>query len=146
VTAADVEAYLHEHIPQSISMGVRVASLDERGVRLTAPLSPNINHRGTVFGGSAAAVAMLAGWALVHAHLAGRPGVRLVIRRQQMEFDAPIDGDFDAVCEDPGDVGWAQFERGLEHMGKGRVQLRVRLNRGAADLATFDGVYVAVSA
>lgn len=143
MTATEVEAYLHKHIPQSVTMGVQVASVDSSGVTLTAPLTPNINHRGTVFGGSAAAVAMLAGWALVHAHLDDRPNVRLVIRRQQMEFDAPIDGDFEALCDNPGAAAWDLFEQTLAARGSGRVTLTVRLRRGGKDLATFQGVYVA---
>ncbi len=142
--AVDVESYLHAHIPQSVSMGVQVASVDATGVRLTSPLAPNINHRGTVFGGSAASVAMLAGWAMVHARLDGQPGVRLVIRRQQMEFNAPIDGDFEAICDDPGQDAWDLFDRALREKGKGRVTLTVRLGQGGPDLATFEGVYVAV--
>ncbi len=144
MTAEDVEAYLYEHIPQSQAMGVRVTRIDSQGVALSAPLAPNINHRGTVFGGSAAAVAMLAGWTLVHLRLEGRPSVRLVIRRQQMEFDAPLDGDFEAICDDPGKEAWDAFERMLEQKGKGRVTLCVRLGRGGDDLAIFEGVYVAV--
>ena len=144
--AAEAEAYLHDHIPMSKAMNVRVERLDDTGVKLTAPLAPNINHRGTVFGGSAAAVGMLAGWALVHAHLEGNPDVRLVIRRQQMEFDAPLDGDFEAICDDPGDAGWGPFDQALERKGKGRVQLSVRLKRGGGEAAaTFEGVYVAVA-
>ena len=142
--AADVESYLHTHIPQSISMGVRVTRVDATGVCLTAPLAPNINHRGAIFGGSAASAAMLAGWALAHARLHGQPGVRLVIRRQQMEFNAPIDGDFEAICDDPGPDAWSVFDRALQERGKGRVTLNVRLVRGDSDLATFEGVYVAV--
>jgi len=62
VTLGELQDYLHEHIPISSAMGVRVVACDESGVRLTAPLYPNINHRATVFGGSASAVAILAAW------------------------------------------------------------------------------------
>jgi hypothetical protein len=48
-----LEQYLHEHIPLSAAMGVKVVQADPQCVVLTAPLAPNINHRDTVFGGSA---------------------------------------------------------------------------------------------
>ena len=38
-------------------MGVRVVSAAFDRVELSAPLAPNINHRDTLFGGSAAAIA-----------------------------------------------------------------------------------------
>ena len=62
--AIDIEHYLHAHIPLSLAMGVKVLSSSREAVRLSAPLAPNINHRATVFGGSASAVALLAAWAL----------------------------------------------------------------------------------
>ena len=58
MTAGDlsaIERYLHEHIPLTTHMEVGVDRIDDTGVRLTAPLAPNINHRQTAFGGSVAA-------------------------------------------------------------------------------------------
>ena len=104
IGAAQAEAYLHEHVPLTRQMQVRVAGCDAEGVRLTAPLSPNINHVGTVFAGSASALAMLAGWTLIHARLAEWPfATTLVIRRGRIDYDRPIDGDFEAWCPSPGE-------------------------------------------
>lgn len=57
----------------------------------------SINHRDTVFGGSASAVAILSAWALLHTRLAGA-GIasRLVIQRNSMSYELPIDGSFTA--------------------------------------------------
>ena len=59
-TAPELASDLHAHIPLSAAMQVSVAAVDADGVTLQAPLAPNINHRDTVFGGSASAVAILA--------------------------------------------------------------------------------------
>ena len=145
ITAADIEAYLHGHIPLSRQMAVRVASLDDAGVRLAAPLAPNINHRGTVFGGSASALAMLAGWALVYARIAPLPwATRLVIRRSEMDFDLPIDGDFEAWSPAPDAEAWVPFDEGLAARGKGRIDLAVALQREGRAVASFRGRYVAL--
>src|SRR5262245_21829556 len=64
--ALEVERYLHQNIPLSAAMGVRVGSATPHRVELAAPLAPNINHQSTVFGGSASALAMLSAWTLVH--------------------------------------------------------------------------------
>jgi thioesterase domain-containing protein len=60
----ELEHYLHQHNPLSRAMGVEVVMADWHAVTLRAPLAPTINHRKTVFGGSASAVAILAAWAL----------------------------------------------------------------------------------
>ena len=66
MTTAAVEVHLHCHIPISPAMGVRVLVCDNTAVTLAAPLAPNINHRATVFGGSASAVAILTAWTWLH--------------------------------------------------------------------------------
>ncbi|RYE53550.1 MAG: hypothetical protein EOP18_08925, partial [Rhizobiaceae bacterium] len=50
-------------------MQVRVVAASVERVTLSAPLAPNINHRATVFGGSASAVAILSAWSLLHLRL-----------------------------------------------------------------------------
>ena len=54
--SSKLEQYLHDHIPLSKAMQVAVVSLTTDAVVLSAPLPPNINHRDTVFGGSASAM------------------------------------------------------------------------------------------
>ncbi|MEM6800756.1 MAG: YiiD C-terminal domain-containing protein, partial [Bacteroidota bacterium] len=80
----------------------RLKQVDENGITLKAPLIPNINHRSTVFGGSVSALAILAGWTLVHVNLQGLSlSSRIVIQRNSIEYLQPIDGDFIAVCPFP---------------------------------------------
>jgi thioesterase domain-containing protein len=85
MTKADVQASLHGHFPISAAMGVEVLACDSAGATLRAPLGPNINHRATVFGGSASAVAILSAWTWLHFTLrnAGHPS-RLVIQGNSM--------------------------------------------------------------
>ncbi len=140
-----IEAYLHAHIPLSAQMGVTVVEAGAAGVRLRAPLGPNVNHRGTVFGGSASALAILAGWTYVHANLAAAPfPVRIVIRRNEIAYDRPIEGTFEAVCPPPPAGAWEVFTETLARRSKARVELRVTLRSGGADVATFAGTYVAL--
>jgi hypothetical protein len=80
VSPAELERYLHEHIPLSRAMGVAVDSATTDGVRLRAPLAPNINHRETVFGGSASALCILAAWQRLDAMLARKGRARIEIQ------------------------------------------------------------------
>ena len=90
MNASELEAYLHGHIPLSAAMQVSVDAVAADGVTLRAPLAPNINHRETVFGGSASAVAILAAWSLLHTRLlADGIAARLVIQSNTMDYDAP---------------------------------------------------------
>ena len=145
---SDVERYLHEHIPLTASMGVSVEIAGQDRVVLRAPLDPNINHRDTVFGGSASALAILAGWTLVHVRMRemGHSPRRIVIQRNTMEYERPIAGDFTAVCRAPTAEAWKRFLRILERRGMARITLEATLYaEGPVDpepAGRFDGAYV----
>jgi thioesterase domain-containing protein len=138
-----IEAYLHTHIPLSRQMGVTVVEAGGGGVRLHAPLGPNINHRGTVFGGSASALAILAGWTLLYARLRALPfAVRIVIRRNTVAYVRPMPGDVEAVCPSPPEPVWHAFEAMLAQRGKGRIALEADVWSTGERAATFTGEYV----
>lgn len=145
-SAAALTAYLHEHIPLSRAMDVRVVACDARHAVVAAPLAPNLNHRGTAFGGSGASLALLAGWTLLHARL-GAAGVtaRLVIKETAMRYTRPIAAEFTARCDLPNEAAWERFLEGAQRKGAGRIKLAVVVTSEGAVAATFTGEYVALT-
>lgn len=141
-----VEAYLHRHIPLSSGMGIRVISADERGVRLRAPLEPNLNHQSTAFGGSVSSLAILSAWTLAHVGLRAR-GVegRIVIQRSTTEYIAPITGEFEAFCPAPSAEDWERFVSAVARRGRGRLRLHAQVTCGGETAAEFHGLYVALT-
>jgi thioesterase domain-containing protein len=145
MTGAELEAYLRTRIPLSGAMQVHVRSIEEDALRLAAPLAPNINHRETVFGGSAAAVAMLAAWGLLYVRLARESEpARLVIQRCEMEFLRPIESDFDAVSRIDRGADWIRFLDTLRRRGRARVTVRVLLDCDGVRVGEFVGEFVAL--
>jgi thioesterase domain-containing protein len=145
VDESGLRRYLHEHIPLSKAMGVDVLVATPARVRLAAPLAPNINHRGTVFGGSAAAVATLAGWALLHLRLStvGYRG-RIVIRRSTMDFEKPIASDFTAQAEGPAEDRWQRFAAGVARGRPARIELHSVLESDGTRVGELTGEFVAL--
>jgi len=144
VLPADLERYIHEHIPLSHAMGVSVLSVAADAVVLQAPLAPNINHRQTVFGGSASALAILAGWALVHVRLrSAGMAERLVIQRNTMEYQHPIRGQFTARAVLAQPDRWKPFLAMLARKGKARVSVLAVLEEMDRVAASFSGEFVA---
>jgi thioesterase domain-containing protein len=143
-SVAEVEAYLHRHIPLSAGMGVRVLVCDADGVTLHAPLAPNINHHSTAFGGSTSAVAILSAWTWLHFALlsAGRTS-RLVIQRNTVDYLAPVTGDFEACCTGLPVAEFEEFLHTLERYGKARATLGAVIICGGEKAAVFSGDYVA---
>ncbi|HEY3487499.1 MAG TPA: YiiD C-terminal domain-containing protein [Gammaproteobacteria bacterium] len=145
IDLAAVEAYLHEHIPITHAMGLKVISYDNDGVRLWAPLEPNLNHRQTAFGGSVSALGILAGWTLLHIRLREAGGlVQLVIQHSETDYTGPVDTDFTAVCSLPKARAWQKFEEAFHRYGKARIHLESLIEAGGRTLARHQGAYVAV--
>jgi thioesterase domain-containing protein len=141
-----LEAYLHEHIPLSAAMGIRVTALSGSGVTLLAPLAPNINHRHTAFGGSIASIATLAAWSLVHTRLTdgGRPS-RVVVMSSQIDYHAPATGEFSARCDAPSESDWTRFVAVLDRKGRARLELTSTVHSEGILAATLTGSFVALA-
>lgn len=144
MTPSELETYLHDHIPLSRAMAVRVVSIADDKVELGAPLGPNINHRDTIFGGSASAVAILAAWSLLHLRLtaAGLPS-RVVIQRNSMEYLAPIAGDFTATARFDATADWDPFIRLLARRGIARISVASDLDYAGQKAGSLHGEFVA---
>ena len=144
-SAAGLQAYLHEHIPLSKAMAVEAVSVSDAEVVLSAPLEPNINHRETVFGGSASAVAILSAWSLLHTRLQAEGiACQLVIQRNLMDYDLPIAGAFQAraALADPQD--WPRFLLILSRKRRARIAVSAILEFQGRQAGRFSGEFVAL--
>lgn len=143
---SELQQYIHQQIPITASMGVKVLQATTKQVELSAPLAANINHRETVFGGSAAAIATLAAWTLVLVRMrAEQLKGRLVISRNSMEYQQPITSNFTATATFEDLDSWTKFVAGLNRKGRGRVKAQSRLWLANQQVAHFNGQFVAIS-
>jgi thioesterase domain-containing protein len=146
VSPLELEQYLHCHIPLSKAMAVSVVSVDPDVVVLKAPLAPNINHRETVFGGSASALAILSAWSLVHIRLRNEGcNGRLVIQRNVIEYEKPISGEFTARSRLEHAEDWGKFIRMFTRKGKARVTITSELAYAGQRAARLTGEFVVLS-
>jgi len=145
MSPSELEAYLHAHIPLSSAMQVGVVRASPESVVLSAPLAPNINHRDTVFGGSASALAILAAWSLLHTRMnAEGLDSRLVIQRNTMSYETPIVGTFTATAGAPDAQAWEQFLRMFKRKGRARIIVASELHFNGALAGRLEGEFVAL--
>ena len=145
MSAGELERYLHAHIPLVHAMQVRVIEVLAERVVLGAPLAANINHRETVFGGSATAVAILAAWSLLHTRLAAEGiACRLVIQRHSMSYLLPIAAAFTATASIAAEGRWSRFVQTLRRRAKARLSLAAELESAGHAVGRFEGDFVAI--
>ena len=145
----DPATTLHEHlrlIPQVLAMQVQLAGERDGRLCLRAPLGPNVNDKGTAFGGSLVTLMTLAGWCLVRGRLqqAGLEAA-VYLADSQVRYPPPLRADLVAEAWlEEGD--WAAFLAGFRERGKARCRIaaRVCLPEGG-EATTFSGRFVALA-
>jgi len=134
---------LHDEIPLTRTIGIRVTQCDAQGVCLSAPLEPNINHKCTAFGGSLYSIAVLCGWSFVYQqmkrhHLSGH----IVIQQSEVQYALPVDGEITAICTSNDEAMLEKFITTYKRRGRARIKLQVKIVYKNQDAMTFDGQYV----
>ena len=119
---------LRHDIPLTGAMRVGVSAYDGRSLTLSAPLTANINDKGTAFAGSISALANLTGWALLTLWVEERFGeCQVAIYRSEMDFKKPLRSDFTAAVALPDDAELERLSQALESKGRGKTSLQVEL-------------------
>lgn len=141
-----IESYLHENIPISRAMGISVAECSIDSVTLSAALEPNLNHRRTAFGGSIAALGILAGWSMLYVRLqANRPTPGIVIQRSTIDYVSAVESGFSARCCAPPAEQWLRFETTLRRRQRARIQLIAEIIADGKTAARHIGDFVVLN-
>lgn len=147
---SEFQQRIHRVIPMTDAMAAELVAYNGQHLLVRAPLAPNSNHQGTGFGGSVYSIAVLAAWGLIELVVedAGVHG-NVVIQSGQMDYARPVDGDFYALCELPGEPERQRFLTMLQRRGRARLELTSRVYCGtpattpeSEPVATFEGRFV----
>lgn len=141
---------LREHcrgMPPVAAMGVEVDGFHDGALRLTAPLSANVNDKGNAFGGSLTSLMTVAGWGLVTSRLrlAGLKA-EVYVADSQVRYLAPLYGDLVAEAAFGESQSWDAFVDTLVQRGRARIEVaaRVLLPEGGT-ATTLAGRFVAIA-
>lgn len=141
---SDIGQFVHQCFPISVEMGAKLQSYDGESVRIFAPLSYNLNHKSSAFGGSMSALAILSGWTLLFLKLKELDiRSQLVIQKSEFNFIRPIDSDFVADTSMPSSSAWLKFLKTLDKHGRARISIRSEVICKSGTGGIHDGVYVA---
>ncbi|WII71678.1 YiiD C-terminal domain-containing protein [Bdellovibrio sp. 22V] len=103
VNAEELIATLKNKITLYEHLGIEVLEINSEKVRFRVSLEKNKNHKGTAFGGSQYATAVMAAYALVLAGLHARqiPTENIVIAKGDIQYLRPVESDFEIICAFP---------------------------------------------
>lgn len=139
------EAECRTDIPLLDAMELSFIEYGEHSLTMEAPLAPNINNKGTAFGGSIASICLFGGWAVLTLCFMENDihNTEIVVYKNEMTFERPARGhllvkatvdadDFDAclarlMAKDPSRI---------------RLHIDVELFHDEKRCATMRGLYV----
>lgn len=138
-------SWLKTQIPLINHMGFLPLQWDGQELQMGAQLAPNVNDKGTGFGGSLATVATLCGWSLVTLYLReqGRDD-DVVIRDSHVEYFLPVTADFTARTQLPDSDTLALFQRKMATKGRARMDLVIEIMQQDQVALRLSGAYVAL--
>lgn len=134
-------------MPPVAAMQVEVEVMHGDALRLTAPLSANVNDKGNAFGGSLTSLMTVAGWGLVtlKLRLAGLKA-EVYVADSQIRYLAPLYDDLVAEAVFAEGQAWDLFVDTLVQRGRARIQVDARVLLPEGGLATtLSGRYVAIA-
>jgi len=136
------EKFLHEQIPITRAMGLRVVAHDADGFTVEAPVALNSNHLKTAFGGSINAVATLAAYGFLWMEL-NDAATHVVVAESSIKFLRPVRETMRATCPRPDANTLAAFRARFAEKGKAQIALRVGVTERGETAAEFEGRFVA---
>jgi thioesterase domain-containing protein len=142
MTERNAEKFLHEQIPVTRAMGLRVVANDENGFVVEAPVALNSNHLRTAFGGSINAVATLAAYGFLWMELY-EVAAHVVVAESSIRFLRPVRETIRATCCRPDAKTLGAFGNQFAEKGKARITLRVDVTEAGEIAAQFEGQFVA---
>ena len=144
---AQLEKYLHESIPMTRALGLKVKFASPERVLLECPLEPNLNLHGTAFGGSIVALATITGWLWIHVYTRERKqSPKVVISQSHMSYLEPITGTFSAELRSPSESIIKSFTQTFDRRGSAKIELEVSILSDGEEVGLFKGTYAALKA
>jgi thioesterase domain-containing protein len=143
--AQDLEQILKRGIPIAAEMGIRDLHIQDHKLTLKLPLSPNINHKQTMFGGSLYAAGALACYGLFLAGLREQSILTndIVISEGDMKYIAPVNEDAMIQAQWSSEAEMKKFFKSLQSKSKARVLMRAQVLLRGQVCAEFSGHFVA---
>ena len=134
-------------LPPLAAIQARVAAYDGHRLRMTAPLAPNVNDKGSAFGGSMTSLMTFAGWGLVTLQLQ-QAGMRadVFVADSTVRYLKPLYAELRAEAVLAPEQSWELFLATLVQRGRARIHLQARMIGTEGEvMADLAGRYVAIA-
>lgn len=141
ITVKEFQQFIEKNIPLSKNMQAEFLEISSARAVLNVPLKPNLNHKGTAFGGSQFAACALACyglvWALVEESKVSTDNI--VIAESSIRYQKPVATDFTIIVE------FTQAESAIQKWkdtGKLKINLKAQVYSTGQIHTEMNGLFV----
>lgn len=139
------EAECRLEIPLLNAMQLSFVRYEDLTLTMEAPLAPNINNKGTAFGGSIASICLFGGWAVSTLAFVDNDihNTEIVVYKNEMIFERPARGLLTVSARiKPDDFDACLAHLTVEDPGRVRLDIHVDLYHDDVRCASMQGLYV----
>lgn len=128
-------------IPLLQSMELSFSEFNDHCLRVDMPLAPNVNDKNTGFGGSIAALATTAGWAVISLILRRLPRhYHVLVAESHIRYLSPATANCYALASVT-DSAKSAFINVLQEHHSGRITIQSVVEQDGKQVAVFTGTY-----
>ena len=139
-----LEEKLHNEIPLTKFMDIKICDYTDTQLITTAPLKININDKGTAFGGSLATITIISAWGLswLISKELGFNSKNIVIIRNENSYKKPVTKDITCYSQKPSKEQIETLYEKLKTKGSASIKINSTIIENNEICVEFQGYYV----
>jgi len=135
---------LHNKIPLTKIMGIKIENYNEKELITKAPLNININDKGTAFGGSLSTITIISSWSLcwLISQELGFDSKNIVVIKNENKYSKPVTKDIICHTLKPSESEIALLKKKLETKKSASIKITSQIIEDNEVCVEFTGFYV----
>ena len=140
----ELQNKLHNEIPLTKLMDIKIKEYNQKELITTAPLSININDKGTAFGGSLSTMTIISSWSLcwLISKELGFDSKNIVVIRNENSYKKPVTKDIVCYTQKPSQQEIATLKEKLQTKKSASIKINSIIIENNETCVEFQGYYV----
>ena len=140
----ELQKKLHNEIPLTKLMNINIKEYNEKELITTAPLSININDKGTAFGGSLSTITIISSWSLcwLISKELGFNSKNIVVIKNENSYKKPVTKDIVCYTQKPSQQEIATLKEKLQTKKSASIKINSIIIENNETCVEFQGYYV----
>lgn len=139
-----LEKKLHNEIPLTKLMELKIDNYDDKELITSAPLSVNINDKGTAFGGSLSTITIISAWSLswLISKELNIDSKNIVVIKNENSYLKPVTKDIICITQKPSKKEISTIKEKIDKKGSASIKIKSKIIEDESVCVEFEGIYV----